>query len=209
MTISLSDLTTSVKRSIADMAIYVPNESLGIGNASKTIFYTKFPPIETNSLKVYLDDVLQSTGYIADNDYGSISFTSAPSSNVKISVDYKGLAFHTSDLENLVIESVEDFELIYPAASFSIDESNNVDPDPSQKEKRFLILQSRVNFLFGQARRWASEAIRTATTGLSEDTGIRATMMQKLYEQELKHFEYYVAYAQIYGSISSDDELKF
>jgi len=209
MTVSLSNLTTSVQRSIADMAIYVPNESLGIGDASKTVFYIKFPPMEANSLKIYLDDVLQSTGYVVDNDYGSITFTSAPSSNEKVSVDYKGLAFHTSDLENLVTESVEDFELIYPAMSFSIDESNNVDPDPSQKEKRFLILQSRVNFLFGQARRWASEAIRTATTGLSEDTGIRATVMQKLYEQELKHFEYYVAYAQIYGAISSDDELKF
>ncbi len=76
-------------------------QNIGIGNASQTSFQIvknynsgsssyirKINKIVSGSVNVYLNSVLQTSGYSVNNNTGVITFTAAPASGVSITADY-------------------------------------------------------------------------------------------------------------------------
>ncbi len=77
----------------------LPKQLIGIGDATNTAFqvfkrYTSggvdfdrtLTKLVTGTLQLYLNNVLQSTGYTVDYDTGLITFASAPGNTVQVSV---------------------------------------------------------------------------------------------------------------------------
>jgi len=186
---TVTELASSLRTLIGDLSVWIYKEKLGYGDGSKVDFYVKLPPVSLGSLSVYVDDIL-TTEYEVDLDYGSITFKAAPSNGALITASYRGLAFHTTDLEEVIREAVEDLYLVYPNQSFTVDDNDNIDPTPNSRQKRLILQQAKVTFLAGQARKWASEAIRIAATGLSEDLTRRSDAVRRLYELELERLDY-------------------
>lgn len=71
----------------------VAGEAIGIGNGSQTVFNLDYFPIDTASIKVYIDGILQLSGYTVTNDLtneiAKITFTVAPDTGAVVTVDYE------------------------------------------------------------------------------------------------------------------------
>ncbi len=71
----------------------VSAEAVGIGNDSQTIFNFDYFPVDLSSIKVYLNGVLQLSGYTVANDLtneiAKITFSVPPGAGVAVTADYE------------------------------------------------------------------------------------------------------------------------
>lgn len=71
----------------------VPGEAVGAGNGSQTVFNLDYFPVVLSSAKVYLNGILQVSGYTISNDLtneiAKITFNVAPGAGVVITADYE------------------------------------------------------------------------------------------------------------------------
>jgi len=71
----------------------VSGEAVGAGNGSQTVFNLDYFPVVLSSTKVYLDGILQVSGYTISNDLtneiAKITFNAAPGAGVVITADYE------------------------------------------------------------------------------------------------------------------------
>ncbi len=188
MATTLTDLRTSLNRRLSGLSKYISNEILGTGDGSKTVFYVKMPPLTSTGLTVYIDGTAN-TDYTLDGDYGRITFDSAVANGSVASASYKGLTFHSNDLDDIITEAVEDLYKNYNERSFTISGSN-VSPEPNTIEKRLIIQQCVVNLLDNLTLQLTLDAIRTSQTGFSFDTTARAEMMKKLRDKLSDELDY-------------------
>lgn len=63
-------------------------ETVGTGNASRTVFYLDRKYIDSSSLTVYLDSV-ETSAYTLSGEEGKVTFDSPPGSGVTITADYE------------------------------------------------------------------------------------------------------------------------
>ena len=96
-------------------------QNIGTGNASQTVFqlakkYTSSvtvtrvikKPVNNGTLKIYLNAVLQSSGYTANYTTGAVTFTTAPGSGVAVTADFEfdvPVRFDTDQLD----AAIDDF----------------------------------------------------------------------------------------------------
>lgn len=86
---SLIDMSISYIKSYTDIKDYtVTGEEIGIGDGTRTIFNTKYKPIVKDSIVVYIDGA-ETTEYSCDQLNGVITFSTAPSPDSVITMDYK------------------------------------------------------------------------------------------------------------------------
>jgi uncharacterized protein (TIGR02217 family) len=68
-------------------------ESVGTGDGAETVFTLDCFPIDTSTLKVYLDGVLQTSGYTVTNNLtteaAEVTFTNPVGDNVVVTADYE------------------------------------------------------------------------------------------------------------------------
>lgn len=78
----------------------VRDESLGVGNASQTVFDISNMNIISGSERLYSSGTQLTSGFTLDYDYGKLTFSSAPSSGeIKIDYDY-------TDIPNSVVTTI-------------------------------------------------------------------------------------------------------
>ena len=183
MALALTTLVSRTGTKIADIARAYPNEIVGTGDASITVFYVNYPPVKDCSQTVYIDGIAQTetSHYTIDNDMGKIIFVAAPSANTQISVDYIGLYLSDTDLTDLVTLAVEDLVLYYPVVEFTVS-GGNVSPVPSQVEEGLLLRQASLSVIEAEMLKTTRDAVRTARTGVSIDTTARPKLLTTIAE---------------------------
>lgn len=71
----------------------VAAEAVGTGNGSQTVFNLDYFPVDAASVKVYLNGILQVSGYTVTNDLtnevAKITFSAAPGAGVAVAADYE------------------------------------------------------------------------------------------------------------------------
>ena len=71
----------------------VAGEAAGTGNGSQTVFNLDYFPVDTASVKVYINGILQVSGYTVTNDLtneiAKITFTAAPGAGAVVTADYE------------------------------------------------------------------------------------------------------------------------
>ncbi|MBI5050543.1 MAG: DUF2460 domain-containing protein [Nitrospirae bacterium] len=71
----------------------VTGEAVGAGDGEQTVFNLDFFPVDTAAAKVYLNGILQVSGYTISNDLtneiAKITFSMAPGEGVVITADYE------------------------------------------------------------------------------------------------------------------------
>jgi len=71
----------------------VSGEAAGAGSGSQIVFNLDYFPVDTAAVKVYLNGILQVSGYTVSNDLtneiAKITFTVAPGASVVITADYE------------------------------------------------------------------------------------------------------------------------
>lgn len=210
MALSLANIVEKVITKVHDISRSFPNERVGTGDGSTTIFYMLYFPVKANSQTVYVDGVEQTetTHYIIDDDMGRITFASAPSSGAVITVDYIGLYLPDSNIEEICESGIEELALIYPDNEFTV-VSGNISPEPSQVERALLIEQCALSVLEAEMRKSARDGIRTARTGISIDTSARGVILQRIHEILYEQLLYKAHKASLrLVSTSSDTKLK-
>ncbi len=96
-------------------------QNIGTGNGSQTVFqltkkYTSSvtvtriikKPVNNSALKIYLNAVLQSSGYTVNYTTGAVTFTTAPGSGVAVTADFEfdvPVRFDTDQLD----AAIDDF----------------------------------------------------------------------------------------------------
>lgn len=96
-------------------------QNIGTGNGSQTVFqltkkYTSSvtvtrvikKPVNNSTLKIYLNAVLQSSGYTVNYTTGAVTFTTAPGSGVAVTADFEfdvPVRFDTDQLD----AAIDDF----------------------------------------------------------------------------------------------------
>jgi hypothetical protein len=67
----------------------ITGENMGTGDGSQTVFTARWKPIKAGTTPaVYLDTVLQASGYTINMTTGAVTFDAAPGSGVAVTIDY-------------------------------------------------------------------------------------------------------------------------
>lgn len=183
MALALSVIVEKIIIKVSDIARSFPNERVGTGDGSTTIFYLLYFPVKADSQTVYIDGVekTETTHYTIDDDMGRITFVSAPASSEVITADYIGLHLSDSSIEDICELGIEELATIYPDNEFTV-VAGNISPEPTQPEKILLIDQCALSVVEAEMRKAGREGIRTARTGISIDTSARGVILQRIYE---------------------------
>lgn len=71
----------------------ITDEAVGAGDGEQTVFNLDYFPVDAAAAKVYLNGILQVSGYTVSNDLtneiAKITFTAAPGAGVVITADYE------------------------------------------------------------------------------------------------------------------------
>jgi len=184
MAVSVTSLADDLRVMVHDLAKRFPRESIGTGNGTRIAFYVLYPPIKSDSQKVYIDDVEQTEGvdYTVDDDFGRIEFASAPAVEARLTIDYTGLSLAVSDVDSLIGVGARNLVLYYKLRSFDVDGNDDIEPEPSAVEQRLILFSARLDLVASQSQSLSLEGMRVAKTGVSFDTQRRAENMNDLFE---------------------------